>query len=179
MWWSLWHVTNASAVSGGVCRSVSRASSTAWVWEEGGSDHTDDYCLLFRTEVCTCSAWTMTTWLMPHSQEGLQGEAGGPWRTGLCQRRSVLTVAGQWGFVLALLTSIESVLVSTVGRRFTVLTEFSAVSCRYINHSCAPNCVAEVVTFERGHKIIISSNRRIQKGEEVSGGRARCCWTRV
>uniref|UniRef100_A0A673TWQ2 SET domain-containing protein n=1 Tax=Suricata suricatta TaxID=37032 RepID=A0A673TWQ2_SURSU len=38
---------------------------------------------------------------------------------------------------------------------------------RYINHSCAPNCVAEVVTFERGHKIIISSNRRIQKGEEV------------
>lgn len=45
------------------------------------------------------------------------------------------------------------------------------VACRYINHSCAPNCVAEVVTFERGHKIIISSNRRIQKGEEV---RARC-----
>lgn len=42
------------------------------------------------------------------------------------------------------------------------------VVCRYINHSCAPNCVAEVVTFERGHKIIISSNRRIQKGEEVS-----------
>lgn len=42
------------------------------------------------------------------------------------------------------------------------------MACRYINHSCAPNCVAEVVTFERGHKIIISSNRRIQKGEEVS-----------
>lgn len=41
-------------------------------------------------------------------------------------------------------------------------------ACRYINHSCAPNCVAEVVTFERGHKIIISSSRRIQKGEEVS-----------
>ncbi|XP_041040301.1 histone-lysine N-methyltransferase 2C isoform X6 [Carcharodon carcharias] len=39
---------------------------------------------------------------------------------------------------------------------------------RYINHSCAPNCVAEVVTFEKGHKIIISSNRRIQKGEELS-----------
>ncbi|MBN3308112.1 KMT2C methyltransferase, partial [Amia calva] len=38
---------------------------------------------------------------------------------------------------------------------------------RYINHSCAPNCIAEVVTFERGHKIIISSNRRIQKGEEL------------
>uniref|UniRef100_A0A8C9RDT7 Histone-lysine N-methyltransferase 2C n=1 Tax=Scleropages formosus TaxID=113540 RepID=A0A8C9RDT7_SCLFO len=38
---------------------------------------------------------------------------------------------------------------------------------RYINHSCAPNCVAEVVTFERGHKIIISSIRKIQKGEEL------------
>ncbi|XP_063062990.1 histone-lysine N-methyltransferase 2C isoform X3 [Engraulis encrasicolus] len=38
---------------------------------------------------------------------------------------------------------------------------------RYINHSCAPNCIAEVVTLERGHKIIISSNRRIQRGEEL------------
>lgn len=38
---------------------------------------------------------------------------------------------------------------------------------RYINHSCAPNCVAEVVTFERGYKIIISCVRRIEKGEEV------------
>lgn len=38
---------------------------------------------------------------------------------------------------------------------------------RYINHSCAPNCIAEVVTFERDHKIIISSNRRIQRGEEL------------
>ncbi|KPP79613.1 histone-lysine N-methyltransferase 2C-like, partial [Scleropages formosus] len=38
---------------------------------------------------------------------------------------------------------------------------------RYINHSCAPNCVAEVVTFEKGHKIIISSNRKIQRGEEL------------
>ncbi|KAM6948736.1 histone-lysine N-methyltransferase 2C [Aplochiton taeniatus] len=38
---------------------------------------------------------------------------------------------------------------------------------RYINHSCTPNCVAEVVTFERGYKIIISCNRRIEKGEEL------------
>ncbi|KAF7661140.1 hypothetical protein LDENG_00268400, partial [Lucifuga dentata] len=38
---------------------------------------------------------------------------------------------------------------------------------RYINHSCAPNCVAEVVTFERGYKIIISCIRRIEKGEEL------------
>lgn len=44
----------------------------------------------------------------------------------------------------------------------------SSLFFRYINHSCAPNCVAEVVTFERGYKIIISSVRRIEKGEEVS-----------
>lgn len=31
-----------------------------------------------------------------------------------------------------------------------------------------PNCVAEVVRFEREQKIIIISNRRIEKGEEVS-----------
>ncbi|XP_077411797.1 histone-lysine N-methyltransferase 2C isoform X8 [Vanacampus margaritifer] len=38
---------------------------------------------------------------------------------------------------------------------------------RYVNHSCAPNCVAEVVTFERGYKIIISCIRRIERGEEL------------
>ncbi|XP_035527326.1 histone-lysine N-methyltransferase 2C isoform X7 [Morone saxatilis] len=38
---------------------------------------------------------------------------------------------------------------------------------RYINHSCVPNCVAEVVTFERGYKIIISCSRRVEKGEEL------------
>ncbi|XP_049336810.1 histone-lysine N-methyltransferase 2C isoform X2 [Astyanax mexicanus] len=38
---------------------------------------------------------------------------------------------------------------------------------RYINHSCAPNCIAEVVTFEKDHKIMITSNRRIQRGEEL------------
>lgn len=40
---------------------------------------------------------------------------------------------------------------------------------RYINHSCAPNCVAEVVTFDKEDKIIIISSRRIPKGEEVRG----------
>ncbi|XP_062849822.1 histone-lysine N-methyltransferase 2C isoform X2 [Trichomycterus rosablanca] len=43
----------------------------------------------------------------------------------------------------------------------------SGSPARYINHSCSPNCVAEVVTFERGYKIIISSNRRIERGEEL------------
>uniref|UniRef100_A0AAR2IYS0 [histone H3]-lysine(4) N-methyltransferase n=1 Tax=Pygocentrus nattereri TaxID=42514 RepID=A0AAR2IYS0_PYGNA len=43
----------------------------------------------------------------------------------------------------------------------------SGSPARYINHSCSPNCVAEVVTFERGYKIIISSSRRIEKGEEL------------
>ncbi|XP_077069572.1 histone-lysine N-methyltransferase 2C isoform X1 [Siphateles boraxobius] len=43
----------------------------------------------------------------------------------------------------------------------------SGSPARYINHSCSPNCVAEVVTFERGYKIIISAARRIERGEEL------------
>ena len=38
---------------------------------------------------------------------------------------------------------------------------------RYINHSCNPNCLAEVVQFERDSKIIIIAKRRIVRGEEV------------
>lgn len=38
---------------------------------------------------------------------------------------------------------------------------------RYINHSCNPNCVAEVVPFEKESKIIIITSRRIVRGEEV------------
>ncbi|XP_065124300.1 histone-lysine N-methyltransferase 2C isoform X10 [Paramisgurnus dabryanus] len=43
----------------------------------------------------------------------------------------------------------------------------SGSPARYINHSCSPNCVAEVVTFERGYKIIINAARRIERGEEL------------
>lgn len=55
---------------------------------------------------------------------------------------------------------------------FECMESFMTCDCfdlffRYINHSCAPNCVAEVVTFERGYKIIISCLRRVEKGEEV------------
>ena len=39
---------------------------------------------------------------------------------------------------------------------------------RYINHSCNPNCVAEVVQIDRENKILIIANRRISRGEEVS-----------
>ncbi|XP_055784566.1 histone-lysine N-methyltransferase 2C-like isoform X7 [Salvelinus fontinalis] len=38
---------------------------------------------------------------------------------------------------------------------------------RYINHSCAPNCITEAVSLERGVKIVISSCRNIQRGEEL------------
>lgn len=38
---------------------------------------------------------------------------------------------------------------------------------RYINHSCSPNCAAEVVHFEKESKIIIITSRRISKGEEL------------
>uniref|UniRef100_H2Y449 [histone H3]-lysine(4) N-methyltransferase n=1 Tax=Ciona savignyi TaxID=51511 RepID=H2Y449_CIOSA len=39
---------------------------------------------------------------------------------------------------------------------------------RYINHSCNPNCVAEVVNFEKEKKIMIISNRHILSGEELN-----------
>eukprot|EP00794_Sanderia_malayensis_P003518 gene3518-4019_t len=39
---------------------------------------------------------------------------------------------------------------------------------RYINHSCDPNCVAEVVVIEKMPKIIIISNRKIEQGEELT-----------
>ena len=39
---------------------------------------------------------------------------------------------------------------------------------RYINHSCNPNCVAELVAVERDLRIIIFAKRRISRGEEVS-----------
>jgi len=38
---------------------------------------------------------------------------------------------------------------------------------RYINHSCHPNCVAEVVPLEKDSKIIIITKRKITQGEEV------------
>ncbi|XP_065839093.1 LOW QUALITY PROTEIN: histone-lysine N-methyltransferase trr-like [Oscarella lobularis] len=39
---------------------------------------------------------------------------------------------------------------------------------RYINHSCDPNCVAEVVQIDKEKKIIIISKRFIKKGEELT-----------
>ncbi|XP_038110096.1 histone-lysine N-methyltransferase 2C isoform X3 [Culex quinquefasciatus] len=39
---------------------------------------------------------------------------------------------------------------------------------RYINHSCNPNCVTEIVEVEREVRIIIFAKRRINRGEELS-----------
>lgn len=38
---------------------------------------------------------------------------------------------------------------------------------RYMNHSCDPNCFADVVQIDRENKILIIANRRISRGEEV------------
>lgn len=40
---------------------------------------------------------------------------------------------------------------------------------RYINHSCNPNCVTEIVEVERELRIIIFAKRRINRSEEVGG----------
>ncbi|VDN12576.1 unnamed protein product [Dibothriocephalus latus] len=39
---------------------------------------------------------------------------------------------------------------------------------RYINHSCEPNCIAEVFAFEANKRIIIIAKRLIKKGEELT-----------
>lgn len=38
---------------------------------------------------------------------------------------------------------------------------------RYINHSCNPNCVTEIVDVDRESRIIIFAKRKINRGEEV------------
>ncbi|KAM9701276.1 LOW QUALITY PROTEIN: histone-lysine N-methyltransferase 2C-like [Menidia menidia] len=50
---------------------------------------------------------------------------------------------------------------------FVIDATITGGPARYINHSCAPNCITEVVTVEKENKIIISSCRRIQRGEEL------------
>ena len=47
---------------------------------------------------------------------------------------------------------------------------------RYINHSCHPNCVAEVVPLEKDSKIIIITKRKIAQGEEVCITVLTTCW---
>lgn len=47
---------------------------------------------------------------------------------------------------------------------------------RYINHSCNPNCVTEIVEVDREFRIIIFAKRRINRGEEVSFKLERFIW---
>eukprot|EP00066_Takifugu_rubripes_P017212 XP_011606478.1 PREDICTED: histone-lysine N-methyltransferase 2C-like [Takifugu rubripes] len=51
---------------------------------------------------------------------------------------------------------------------FVIDATITGGPARYINHSCSPNCITEVVSVEKENKIIISSCRRIQRGEELS-----------
>nr|XP_053653886.1 histone-lysine N-methyltransferase 2C-like isoform X6 [Cherax quadricarinatus] len=39
---------------------------------------------------------------------------------------------------------------------------------RYVNHSCGPNCYTETIEVERDLKILIISNRKILRGEELA-----------
>lgn len=44
---------------------------------------------------------------------------------------------------------------------------------RYINHSCNPNCVTEMVDVDRECRIIIFAKRKITRGEEVNSKKNR------
>ncbi|CDQ58150.1 unnamed protein product [Oncorhynchus mykiss] len=70
-----------------------------------------------------------------------------------------------YAFICLFLTELNQKLVTKTN--CVIMCYVFVFLYRYINHSCAPNCVAEVVTFERGYKIIVTSNRRIEKGEEL------------
>ncbi|CAF3886677.1 unnamed protein product [Rotaria sp. Silwood2] len=50
---------------------------------------------------------------------------------------------------------------------YVVDATLSGCLARYINHSCEPNAITEVVQIEKDNKIIIITNRRIHKGEEI------------
>jgi len=50
---------------------------------------------------------------------------------------------------------------------FVIDATMAGGPARYINHSCNPNCYTEVVNTEKGDKIVISADRRINAGEEV------------
>jgi SET domain-containing protein len=52
----------------------------------------------------------------------------------------------------------------TVNSRWTVDGKNTENLSRYVNHSCYPNCEAEI----RGKKILISSIRNIKAGDELA-----------
>lgn len=87
------------------------------------------------------------------------------WRSLVCLLWNLLLVEHSSSFPVV--GPIADMQPQTLCFYVAVSTAIFLLFFRYINHSCAPNCVAEVVTFERGYKIIISSVRRIEKGEEV------------
>uniref|UniRef100_A0A914PQ91 Histone-lysine N-methyltransferase n=2 Tax=Panagrolaimus TaxID=55784 RepID=A0A914PQ91_9BILA len=57
---------------------------------------------------------------------------------------------------------------------FRIDSEFviDATECgnmaRYINHSCDPNCVTQIVNIDNTKKIVIFANRPIRAGEELT-----------
>lgn len=55
-----------------------------------------------------------------------------------------------------------------IDNNFVVDATMTGGPARYINHSCFPNCVAEIITIENKKRIIIISNQKICKGEELT-----------
>jgi SET domain-containing protein len=57
------------------------------------------------------------------------------------------------------------------------VTPDSCVLCRrLINHCCAPNCTARIITINGVKKIVIYAKSNIEPGEEVTYGQSILSW---
>lgn len=53
-------------------------------------------------------------------------------------------------------------------REYIIDATFNGNKARYLNHSCDANCSAKIITVQSQKHIIISANRAIKSGEELT-----------
>ena len=56
----------------------------------------------------------------------------------------------------------------TIDEHLIVDATIKGAPSRYINHSCNPNCYAEILKVDKHKKVLIIAQRRIKAGEEFS-----------
>ena len=55
-----------------------------------------------------------------------------------------------------------------VDREYIIDATFNGNKARYLNHSCDANCSAKIINVQQQKHIIISANRSIKSGEELT-----------